>query len=402
MASVSMPAPSPPAKVRKGDGRRQRGNRTGFTTGTCAAAAARAATLGVREGAVPAEITSELANGKHVRFTVHEGHVTGGHCNGSAEDDGHPAPRRCARAVVVKDAGDDPDATHGAHLTADVCVLPGRAGEIVLRGGVGVGIVTKEGLGLEVGGPAINPVPRRNIRANVLAVAGELLVRDGLEVTISVPDGEERAKKTLNARLGILGGISILGTTGIVRPYSTAAFRASVVQAVEVAHAQGQTQVVFTTGGRTEKFAMRQLPALDEACFVQMGDFVKAAFQAAIKCHMREIHVGAMVGKLTKMSQGLAVTHAWKAEIDRDVLADCACEVGAPPDLVEEIRAAETARFAAERLAALALTVPFHRALALRARHSLTTRYPGDYRLTILVCDFDGRFICRLDPDDDT
>ena len=398
----------PPAKIRKGDGRRQRGNRTGFTTGTCAAAAARAATLGLREGTVPETVTCELANGSHASFVVHEGRVDTG-CAAAVGDvppstpsHDHATPRRCARAVIVKDAGDDPDATHGAHLTADVCVLPGRAGEIVLRGGAGVGIVTKEGLGLEVGGPAINPVPRRNIRANVMAVAGELLVRDGLEVTISVPGGEEMARKTLNARLGILGGISILGTTGIVRPYSTAAFRASVVQAVDVAHAQGQTQVVFTTGGRTEKFAMRQLPALDEACFVQMGDFVKAAFQAALRCGMREIHVGAMVGKLTKMSQGLAVTHAWKAEIDRDILADCARAVGAPPDLVEEIRAAETARFAAERLAALALAVPFHRALALRARHSLTTRYPGDYRLTILVCDFDGQFICRLDPDDDT
>jgi cobalamin biosynthesis protein CbiD len=153
----------------------------------------------------------------------------------------------------------------------------------VLKGGFGVGVVTKDGLGLEVGGPAINPVPRRNIIDNVRAVAGELLDHDGLEVTISVPLGDEMAKKTLNARLGILGGISILGTTGIVRPYSTAAFRASVVQAVDVAAKQGQTSGVFTTGGRTEKFAMRQLPELDESCFVQMGDFVKAAFHHGVK-----------------------------------------------------------------------------------------------------------------------
>ncbi len=374
---------SKPTKVRKGDAKRQRGNRTGFTTGTCAAAAARAATLGLLQNEVPETVVSRLANGQDVTFAVIDGSVE--------ESVG------LAHAVIVKDAGDDPDATHGAHMTADVRILPHRAGEIVLKGGPGVGVVTKDGLGLEVGGPAINPVPRRNIVDNVRAVAGELLEHDGLEVTISVPGGEDMAKKTLNARLGILGGISILGTTGIVRPYSTAAFRASVVQAVDVAVRQGQTRLVFTTGGRTEKFAMRQLPDVDESCFVQMGDFVKAAFTSAIKHRVPDITVGAMVGKLTKMCQGLAVTHAWKAEIDRDILADSACEVGAPDDLVEEIRAAETARFAAERLTRLGLAEAFHRQLAIKAIRSLTRHHPGGYRLTMLVCDFEGRFICRVE-----
>ena len=371
-------------KIRKGDGRRKRGHRSGFTTGACAAAAARAATLGLLTGEVPASIHCALPNGQDVEFPVHAGRVEGD----------------TAHAVIVKDAGDDPDATNGAHLTAQVRCLPSAAGQIVLKGGPGVGLVTKEGLGLEVGGPAINPVPRRNIDANVRAVAGELLDQDGLEVTISVPGGEEMAKKTLNARLGILGGISILGTTGIVRPYSTAAFRASVVQAVDVASKQGQTSIVFTTGGRSEKFAMKQLPELGEACFVQMGDFVKAAFQTAIKRKMARVYIGAMAGKLTKMGQGLAVTHAWKAAIDRDLLADCAHEVGAAPDLVEEIRNAETARFAAERLAVLGLSVDFHRALAKKAIHSLKTCYPGAYALTVMVCDFDGEFIVRVDEEE--
>ena len=372
-----------PAKVRKGDGKRQRGNRTGFTTGACAAAAARAATLGLLLSEVPETVVSRLPNGHDQAFAV---------IDGSVEESAG-----LAHAAIVKDAGDDPDATHGAHLTADVRLLPHRAGEVVLKGGFGVGVVTKAGLGLEVGGPAINPVPRRNIIDNVRAVAGELLDHDGLEVTISVPGGDEMAKKTLNARLGIVGGISILGTTGIVRPYSTAAFRASVVQAVDVAAKQGQTSVVFTTGGRSEKFAMRQLPTLDEACFVQMGDFVKAAFATAVKRRIREVYVGAMVGKLTKMCQGLAVTHAWRAEIDRDILADAARSVGAPGALVEEIRAAETARFAAEKLSRLGLTVPFHRELASKAIRRLKGQYPGDYRLAALVCDFEGHLICRVD-----
>ena len=375
-------------KVRRGDGRRQRGNRTGFTTGACSAAAARAATVGLLTGAVPEQIVCHLPNGQDVSFTVSEGRVDG---EGTA---------RLAHAVIVKDAGDDPDATNGAHLTADVCLLPGAAGEIVLKGGSGVGVVTKEGLGLAVGGPAINPVPRRNIGDNVGAVAGDLLDQHGLEVTLSVPGGEEMAKKTLNARLGILGGISILGTTGIVRPYSTAAFRASVVQAIDVAARQGQTSAVFTTGGRSEKFAMRQLPELDESCFIQMGDFVKAAFQTAIKRKIERIYIGAMAGKLTKMGQGLAVTHAWKAEIDRDLLAQCAQEVGAAPDLVEEIRAAETARFAADRLVVLGLAVEFHRALAKKAIRSLKSCYPGTYHLTVLACDFDGELIVRVDEEE--
>ena len=372
-----------PEKIRKGDGRRERGNRTGFTTGACSAAAARAATLGLLDSQVPESVVCRLPNGSEVSFAVTDGYVE--------------EMAGLAHAVIIKDAGDDPDATHGAHMTADVRILPHRAGEVVLKGGFGVGVVTKDGLGLEVGGPAINPVPRRNIIDNVRAAGGELLDHDGLEVTISVPGGDEMAKKTLNARLGILGGISILGTTGIVRPYSTAAFRASVVQAVDVAAKQGQTSLIFTTGGRTEKFAMRQLPELDESCFVQMGDFVKAAFTSAIKREVPNVYVGAMVGKLTKMCQGLAVTHAWKAEVDRDILAESAQEVGAPADLVEEIRAAETARFAAEKLANLGLTVAFHQQLAKKAIRSLTRCYPGPYTLTILVCDFEGRFICRVE-----
>ena len=371
-------------KIRKGDGKRKRGNRSGFTTGACSAAAARAATLGLLGGEVPTSVLSRLPNGHEISFAVIEGRVENG----------------AAHAVIVKDAGDDPDATNGAHLTATVRRLPGQAGEIVLKGGAGVGTVTREGLGLEVGGPAINPVPRRNIRDNVRSVATDLLAVDGLEITISVPGGEEMAKKTLNSRLGILGGISILGTTGIVRPYSTAAFRASVVQAVEVASRQGQTSIVFTTGGRSEKFAMQQLPELAESCFVQMGDFVKAAFVAAIKTKMTNVYIGAMAGKLTKMCQGLAVTHAWKAEIDRDLLAECAQEVGAAPDLVEEIRSAETARFAAERLQALGLSAPFHRALATKAIRSLKSCYPGNYHLTVLACDFDGQFICRVEEEE--
>jgi cobalt-precorrin-5B (C1)-methyltransferase len=169
------------------------------------------------------------------------------------------------------------------------------------------------------------------------------------------------------------------------------------VQAVSVAARRGQSSVIFTTGGRSERFAMGELPSLDAACFVQMGDFVKAAFTAAIKNGVHRIYVGAMAGKLTKMAQGLAVTHAWRAEIDRNLLAECAREAGAMPELIDAARAAETARFTAERLDALGLSNEFHRALAKRALRSLKAKYPGDYRLSVMACDFDGKSIVRVD-----
>lgn len=358
---------------------KRRGTRTGFTTGACAAAAARAAATGLLSGRVPDSVECLLPNGTRVRFAVIDGR----------RDDG------CAHAVVIKDAGDDPDCTHGAHLTADVCLLPEVPGRVVLKGGLGVGRVTLPGLGLDVGGPAINPVPRRNIEDNVRAVGEPLLARQGLEVEISVPQGEVMAKKTLNARLGILGGISILGTTGIVRPYSTASFRASVIQGIEVAAAQGQDTVVLTTGGRTEKFVLRALPHLAPACFVQMGDFLRYALDAVVKEGIRHVVIGAMVGKLTKMAQGETITHAGRAPVQTSLVADLAREVGAPPEVCDDIRQAKTARYAAERMEYLGLVQPFHHALVRRVVGTLTARYAGKFTLNVLACDFKGNKIAE-------
>lgn len=353
--------------------------RTGFTTGACAAAAARAAALGLQHGEVPHQIESLLPNGQRVLFAVHDSY-----CDGTR-----------ARAVIVKDAGDDPDVTHGAYMTVDLALLPQQPGVIQFHGGSGVGTVTQPGLGLEIGGPAINPVPRKNIEENLREVAGSLLQQYGLSVTISVPDGEEMAKKTLNARLGILGGISILGTTGIVKPYSTSAFRASVVQGIQVAAKQGNDTVVLTTGGRTEKFTMQELPQLSESCFIQMGDFLRYALDAAVKCKIREVVIGGMVGKLTKMAQGETITHAGRAEVDTGLLADIAASLGVADDVCEAIRSNETARFAGEQMTALGLSDAFHHALAEKVISTITPRYPGKFRLRVLVCDFDGKKIAE-------
>ena len=353
--------------------------RTGFSTGACSAAAARAAALGLLHGAVPTQVECLLANGQRVFFSIHDSSCT----------------QSEAHAVVIKDAGDDPDATHGAHMTVHLKVLPDCENIIEFHNGAGVGRVTKPGLGLEVGGPAINPVPQKNIAENLREVAGDLLQKNGLSVTISVPGGEEMAKKTTNARLGILGGISILGTTGIVKPYSTSAFRASVVQGIQVAAKTGNDTVVLTTGGRTEKFTMQELPHLNDTCFIQMGDFLRYALDAAVKCKMREVVIGGMVGKLTKIAQGETITHAGRAEVDTGLLADIAATLGAPAVMCEAIRDNETARFAGEQMAPINLSYEFHKALAEKVIATLLGRYPNKFQLRVLVCDFDGKKIAE-------
>lgn len=364
----------------------RRGTRTGFTTGACAAAAACAAVQGLVQGTVPEAVDCLLPNGDGVRFTVHDGR-----CDGLT-----------AHAMVIKDAGDDPDCTDKANLTADVQCLPNQPGVVQLLGGFGVGTVTMAGLGLEVGGPAINPVPRRNIEDNVRTAAGALLERMGLAVTLSVPQGIEMAKKTINARLGILGGISILGTTGIVKPYSTSAYRASVVQGIQVAATLGHGVVVLTTGGRTEQFAMKERSHLPPACFVQMGDFLRYALDEAVAQGLRRVVIGGMAGKLTKIAQGETITHANRAEVDTQLLADLAAGLGASAEDCAAIAAAETARFAVERMEALGLSAVFYTALAQAVVNTLMApnRYGGQFQLQVLVCDFDGRKVAEASSDD--
>ena len=342
------------AKVRTGP------LRSGWTTGTCSAAAAKAATTALLAQEPQSAVEVRLPEGRTVPFAVERCDV-------------HPDS---AEAVVVKDAGDDPDVTHGAHLTATVRWE--RTPGVRLEGGVGVGVVTKPGLGLEVGGPAINPVPRQMIRDNVGDVVD--LGSRGVRVTISVPDGELRAKKTTNARLGILGGISILGTTGVVRPFSTESWRASVVQAVSVMAAQREPTLVLATGGRTEKAAMRMLPELPEVCFVEVGDFTGAALRQAVEDGLTDVVFVGMAGKLTKLASGVLMTHYTKSKVDTGVLVEVTAEVGGSEDLQAAVQHANTARHAYELWEAAGVLRPagdllcarvaavLHRFSGLRAR----------------------------------
>ena len=246
--------------------------------------------------------------------------------------------------MVVKDAGDDPDVTHGAHLTARVTLrdAPG----LELRGGPGVGTVTKPGLGLEVGGPAINAGPRAQIAAAVAEVFDTDEV--GVVVEVSVPGGEKMARRTSNPRLGIVGGISILGTTGIVRPFSTAAWRASVGQAIDVMDAQGERTLVLTTGGRSERAARRLAPELPEVCFVEVGDFTGYALKRAVALEFERCLFVGMAGKLSKLGAGVLMTHWTRSKVDPQFLAALTAEAGGDEDVVAAVSEANSARHAYE------------------------------------------------------
>ncbi len=357
--------------------RKKKGTRKGFSTGANAAAAALAATKGLVTGKIPQWVDCVLPENNVVKFEIVESYIEPNHCF----------------AMLIKDAGDDPDVTNKAKITADVRILPNQPRKLVLKGGKGVGIVTQKGLGLEVGSAAINPKPREYIEQNVRLAAGDLLDKVGLEVIISVPEGEKIAKRTLNSRLGILNGISILGTTGIVHPWSTAAFRASVIQGIEVTARQGHDTVVLTTGGRTEKFVMRELPELPQGCFVQMGDFLRYALDTVVKQKIKNVIIGGMVGKLTKIAQGETITHAGRNPVNMELVASLAKQAGAPMDIVEAIRQAETARFASEQMEQLGITNEFYKALAAKVISTLMERYPERFNLRILICDFEGNKI---------
>lgn len=352
-----------------------KGRREGVTTGACAAAAAKAATRLLVRGTVMDAIESTLPNGERRTFALER-------CERIGE---------VAIASIVKDGGDDPDCTHGAEIVAEVWLAD--ASGIELRGGEGVATVTKPGLGLDVGGPAINPVPRRNI---VAMVSEELAGAPGAIVTISVPGGEEMARQTINARLGLLGGISILGTTGIVKPYSTAAYKASVVQAIDVARQRGVGTLVLTTGGKSEAYAMRMFPELPEEAFVQVGDFVGVGVKHCARRGAERAVVVGMIGKLSKMADGRMMTHAAGSEVNIELLASIARGQGAATEIVDEIRAANTARHVLE-IAVRAGLGSLCDALCALAVAQLERHAAAIATLpvhTVLV-DFDGRVLGR-------
>lgn len=314
--------------------------RVGFSTGTAAAAAAQGALWELLGFTCPKQVEVSLPGGGSLIIPLHR--------HGRRGDRGE--------AVVIKDAGDDPDVTHGAEIGTRVWHLenPGEKEEIILHGGDGVGRVTKPGLPVAVGQAAINPVPRAMIRRSLKQVWKKLYPHRPLrlEVEIFVPRGEEMARQTLNPRLGILGGISILGTTGLVRPFSHQAYRATILASLRVARALGITEIVYSTGGKSETHMQEHLPKLPPEAFVQMGDYVRFALKLAGSLGFNKVTVAAFFGKGLKIAQGWGHTHASRGLANLKELGRLSREITGDGRLAQEVARANTARQALEILIA--------------------------------------------------
>lgn len=304
----------------------------GFTTGTAAAAAAKGALSLLLEEKAPLKVKIELLTGRAIDIPLQT-------CE--------QQDMRTATCTVVKDAGDDPDVTHKAVIGARVMFLDDMDFEgVVITGGKGVGKVTKPGLEIPPGEPAINLGPRKMITQAVNEVLKKHRINPLVKVEIFVPEGEKMALKTLNARLGILGGISILGTTGVVTPMSHEAYIATIRSSVSVARATGQDSVVLTTGRRSEKFAQVLFDQLSEDAFIQIGDFFKMSVEEASKNGFERIILAVFFGKAVKMAQGVPHTHAAKSTLNIYNLAAWAFEVTQDHVFSDKISSCNTARHA--------------------------------------------------------
>jgi cobalt-precorrin-5B (C1)-methyltransferase len=307
------------------------GLRYGWTTGACATAATAAAYTALLTGEFPDPVTIELPKGRRPAFALDRHELGGGR----------------ATAGVVKDAGDDPDVTHGALVLATVTHgEPG--GGVAFRAGPGVGTVTKPGLPLEVGEPAINPVPRSLMRAAVAQVAAAHGGTGDVVVEVSVADGEELARHTWNPRLGILGGLSILGTTGVVVPYSCAAWIDSIRRGVDVARAVGHTHVAACTGSTSEATAIR-LYGLPEDALLDMGDFAGAVLKYLRRHPIPRLTVAGGIGKLAKLGDGHLDLHSKRSQVDLALMAEAVRAAGGDEAAAGAVLGANTALDALRR-----------------------------------------------------
>ena len=352
------------------------GTREGYTTGACAAAGAQAACLLLERDERPEVVAVRSPLGFDLLIPI----------NRLAYAEG------VATAGVIKDAGDDPDVTHGAEVLVSVRRV--EAPGVHILGGPGVGTITQPGLELPPGMPAINPVPRRMIAEGVAVVLGTDRPDPGVEVVVSIPGGEELAKKTLNARIGVLGGLSILGTTGVVRPMSTASWRASVVQSIDVAAANSLKHIVLTTGGRSERFAEALYPDLPEMAFVQMGIFTGDSLKRAVERGVPRVSACGMIGKIAKLATGQMQTHVAGGGVDVAFLAELARDAGASAGLVEAIAVANTARHV-EDLIDAANSPAIYAHIAAKAAAACNAHVGGRLDLEVVLFDFGGRVLAR-------
>jgi len=352
--------------------------RRGWTTGACAAAASRAALEALLAGRFPDPVSIRLPGGGTPSFPL------------ALRESGSG----WARVGVTKDAGDDPDVTHGALVIAEVKLgTPGSG--LVFRAGEGVGRVTRPGLPLAVGEPAINPGPRAMIRA-ALGAAAEAAGKPApvdLEVTLSIPGGVALAAKTLNGRLGIVGGLSILGTTGVVIPYSCSSWIHSIHRGIDVARAAGIEHVAASTG-RTSEQAVQRLHGLPEVALIDMGDFAGAVLKYLRRHPVPRLTIAGGPGKLVKLAQGELDLHSARSRVDEEALAALLREIGAPAPV---LALAREAAGMSEIMAALDadLRARLARAIAERAREGALATLAGGIEVEVAVFDRSGNLLAR-------
>ena len=354
----------------------QRPLRRGWTTGTCAAAAAKAAFAALVTGEFPDPVEVRLPRGERPSFVLAMTRKN----------------ENAATAGIVKDAGDDPDVTHGALVCATVR-FGARDSGVVFHAGEGVGTVTRAGLPIPPGEPAINPVPRQMIRDAIGDIATQSGHAADAEVEISIPGGEALAAKTLNGRLGIVGGLSILGTTGIVVPYSCSAWIHSIYSGIDVARAAGLSHIVGSTGANSEA-AVQKLYGLPEIALIDMGDFVGGMLKYLRRRPVPRVTIAGGVAKITKLAQGLTDLHSKRGEVDLVALAELAKAADGSTDLQHRIVTANTAAqaFALASAAGLALGDK----IAQAARQTAASVVVGsDIAIEIAVFDRDQNLVGR-------
>ncbi len=294
--------------------------RRGWTTGTCATGAASAAVSALLGLGWPDRVRVRLPRGGEATLPLAER---------SVEQDG-------ATAAIRKDAGDDPDVTHGCLVRVRARPLPKGSG-VLFRAGEGVGTVTRAGLAIPPGEPAINPVPRAMMRDAVARIAGLVGVPADVELTVAIPGGEALAARTLNPRLGIVGGLSILGTTGVVIPYSCSSWVHSIHRGIDVARAAGLEHLAACTGSTSEAFVRRHLD-LPEMALIDMGDFAGATLRYLRRHPVRRLTIAGGIGKLAKLAQGAMDLHSARSRLDRARLAADLAAAGAPAALLERLQ----------------------------------------------------------------
>lgn len=331
--------------------------RTGYTTGVCAAACTKAALQCWFSGRTGSAVSLKLPDGEPIVLRLAS-------CELLADG---------ARCSVIKDAGDDPDVTHGAEIGCRISFSPTPG--VRFHRGEGVGLVTLPGLPVPVGEAAINPTPRRMMTELALEQLAQHAMSGGVEIEVFVRGGEELAQRTLNPRLGVVGGVSIIGSTGRVRAFSSEAYVASILSAVRVAEACGCPRLVLNSGGRSESMLRNAFPELPEQAFVQYGNWIGEALKAVASTALRDLCLGLMLGKAVKLAEGRLDTHSRVGTWNRTFIAELARDCGYPSSLCDKIETLPLARQLAE-------LVPFengealYRAIAARCHAVCLARLP--------------------------